>query len=311
MHAAGAEGAVAALAAPQHGAFGRRQAAPLGFSRRMIATRLKSGVLQEPISGVLVFTSAPRTWRQDLMVATLAAGGAFASHRAAAALHELEGFPEGLLEVTVARDRHYQAAGVKVHRASLEPLDQDTVDAIPCTNIARTLCDLGAVVSQDRVEQALDDALRRGASDRWIRETLARVDRPGPSGTATLRRILDLPDRSGALPDSWFERLVERLLTSSVLPSPVRQHRVRETGGSRVAHLDLAWPDVGLAIEPSGVKGHGGPRNTRRDHARDFWLAAEGWEVLYVLWTDQHSPDLFCRSVEKVYLRRLAARTVA
>jgi hypothetical protein len=148
-------------------------------------------------------------------------------------------------------------------------------------------------------------------SERWIRETLARVDRPGPSGTATLRRIFELPDRSGALPDSWFERLVERLLASTVLPPPVRQHRVAETGGTRVAYLDLAWPEVGLAVEPSGAKGHAGDRNRRRDHARDFWLSAESWEVLYALWADQRDPERFCRSVEKVYLRRLRARSVA
>ena len=70
--------------------------------------------------------------------------------------------------------------------------------AIPCTNIARTLCDLGAVVSQDKVEQALDDALRRGVSERWIRETLGSGRPPGAERHGDLRRIFDLPDRSGA-----------------------------------------------------------------------------------------------------------------
>ena len=241
------------------------------------------------------------------MVATLAGTDTLASHAASAALHALDGFNAGRPAVTVPRDRSYRLPGVSVHRAVVAPCDRDVVDSIPCTNIARTLCDLGAVVSQDKVEQALDDALRRGVSERWIRETLARVDRPGPSGTATLRRIFDLPDRSGALPDSWFERLVERLLASSVLPPPVRQHRVAETDGSRVAYLDLAWPEVGLAVEPSGAKAHAGDQNRRRDHARDFWLAAENWEVLYAQWTDQHDPERFCRSVEKVYLRRVRA----
>ena len=227
-------------------------------------------------------------------------------------MHELDGLQPGFLDVSVASPRHLRAPGYVVHRvAVLDRCDLTKVDGIACTNIARTLCDLGAVVSQDKVEQALDDALRRGASERWIRETLSRVDRPGPSGTATLRRIFDLPDRSGALPDSWFERLVERLLVSSVLPPPVRQHKVCETGGNRVAYLDLAWPEVGLAVEPSGAKGHGGDRNRRRDHARDFWLAAESWEVLYALWADQQDPERFCRSVEKVYLRRLRASIVA
>jgi hypothetical protein len=313
MDAAGAERAVAALAASQHSAFGRRQAASVGMSAKMIAARIRSGVLSEPIPGVLVFTAAPKTWRQQLVLPTLSASGdAVASFRAAGALHELDGGEPGWLDVSVVPSRHLRAPGYVVHRvAVLERCDLTKVDSIPCTNIARTLCDLGAVVSQDKVEQALDDALRRGLSERWIRETLARVDRPGPSGTATLRRILELPDRSGALPGSWFERLVERLLASTVLPPPVRQHRVAETDGARIAYLDLAWPEVGLAVEPSGAKGHAGDRNRRRDHARDFWLSAESWEVLYALWTDRQDPERFCRSVEKVYLRRLRARTVA
>ncbi len=273
------------------------------MSTKVIAARIRSGVLSEPIPGVLVFTAAPKTWRQQLVIPTLSArGDGVASFRAAGALHELDGLQPGFLDVSVVSQRHLRAPGYVVHRvAVLDRCDLTKVDGIPCTNIARTLCDLGAVASQDKVEQALDDALRRGASERWIRETLSRVDRPGPSGTATLRRIFDLPDRSGALPDSWFERLVERLLVSSVLPPPVRQHKVCETGGTRVAYLDLAWPEVGLAVEPSGAKGHGGDRNRRRDHARDFWLAAESWEVLYALWADQQDPERFCRSVEKVY----------
>jgi very-short-patch-repair endonuclease len=306
MHAAGAERAVAALAASQHSAFGRRQAASLGMSAKMIATRLRSGVLSEPMPGVFVFVAAPKTWRQQLIIPTLAAPGGVPSFRAAGALHELDGLELGLLDVSVPSSRHLRAPGYVIHRvAALDACAVTKVDGVPCTNIARTLCDLGAVVSQDRVEQALDDALRRGVSERWIRETLSRVDRPGPSGTATLRRIFDLPDRSGALPDSWFERLVERLLANSVLPPPVRQHKVCETGGSRVAFLDLAWPEVCIAVEPSGARFHSGDRNRRRDHARDFWLAAEGWEVLYALWSDQHDPERFSRSVEKVHLRRL------
>jgi len=313
MNAAGAERAVAALAASQHSAFRRRQAASLGMSSKVVAARVRSGVLREPLSGVLVFTSAPETWHQQLIIPTLAAPGrAFASCRAAADLHQLDGIGSSALELNVFASTHLRAPGYTIHRvAVLDSCDLTVVDGIPCTNIAQTLCDLGAVVSQDKVEQALDDALRRGVSERWIRETLQRVARPGPSGTATLRRILDLPDRSGAVPDSWFERLVERIFASSILPAPVRQHRVTEPGGTRVAYLDLAWPEVGLAVELSGVKAHGGARNTRRDHARDFWLTTQDWEVMYALWADQHQPDRFRASVEKVYLRRLRRRTVA
>jgi len=303
MHAAGAERAVAALAASQHGAFGRRQAATVGFSRKMTATRLKSGVLREPLPGVLVDAAVPATWRQGLMVVILASGGT-ASHRAAAALHHLDGFDERELDVTVPPTRHRVIPRAVVHRARLEPCERVVVDGIPCTNIARTLCDLGAVVSHDKVEQALDDALRRSVSERWIREELERVHRPGRSGTGVLRDVVDRPDRRGPVADSQFERFVERLLTASSLPAPVRQHWVREPGGNRCARLDLAWPDAMLAVEPAGARFHGGPRRQRAAAERRKWLEAIGWRVIDVYWSDLGRPEWLVDTIEDAYRRR-------
>jgi hypothetical protein len=303
MHAASAERAVAALAASQHSAFGRRQAASLGFTPRMIATRLKSGVLAEPISGVLVFTSAPRSWKQQLMVAVIATGGV-ASHRAAGAFHRLDGCPEAELDVIVAHGRQRVVPGAIVHRTVLDSRDVVVVDGIPCTNMARTLCDLGAVLNAERVEQALDDALRRGVSERLIRETLSRVHRPGRTGSGVLRHVLALPDRRGPLADSSFERLVERLLADSWLPAPTRQLWVRERGGNRRARLDLAWPEAMLAVEPAGARFHGGARRQRADEARRAWLAAQGWFVIEVHWSELSRPDLLRARIEDAYGRR-------
>ncbi len=303
MHAAGAEGAVAALAASQHSAFTRRQAASLGFSRKLVATRLAKGLFREPVPGVLVDVAAPVTWRQGLMVVILAAGGT-ASHRAAAALHRLDGFEERDLDITVALTRHRVVPGAVVHRARLEPCERVVADGIPCTNIARTLCDLGAVVSQDLVEQALDDALRRGVSERWIREELERARRPGKTGTGVLEQVLDRPDRRGPVADSMFERFVERLLAAGSLPAPARQLPVREQGGNRRARLDLAWPEAMLAVEPAGARFHGGPRRQRAGAERRKWLEMLGWLVIDVYWSDLGRPEWLVDKIEALYRRR-------
>ena len=143
----------------------------LGLSRRGIARRIGSGHLDEPSPGVLRLCGTPGSWQQAVRIATLAAGGhAVASHRAAAALHELDGCPPSVVEVSVQRPRHMSLAGVIVHEVG--PLDQrdiTTVDGIACTSVARTLADLGSVVEASAVERALDDARRRGTSLRWLR----------------------------------------------------------------------------------------------------------------------------------------------
>ena len=306
MRSASADGAVAALAASQHSAFGRRQAAVLEISHEVIDARKRMGIWAEPIPGVIVVLAGPATWRQRLIVPTLIRpGGVVVSHRAAAALHGLDGFRDAAPEITVNAPRKPTMPGVKVHRdGAWDPNDHTRVDNIPCTNIARTLCDLGAVVkSDDLVEQALDDALRKGVSEKWIRQTLERVDRPGPSGTARLRRVLARPDRAGRLPDSVFERLVERACRN--LPPPVRQHPVHETGGSRVAYLDIAWPEAMLGVEATSVRWHGAPSRERNDKKRDMWLKRDGWHIEYPTWEEALQPAEFVAMIESLYLSRI------
>jgi len=60
--------AVAELAASQHRAFTRKQAAELGFAAKRIATAKRNGWLLEPTPGVLVVGDGPATWHQRLMV---------------------------------------------------------------------------------------------------------------------------------------------------------------------------------------------------------------------------------------------------
>ena len=229
------------------------------MTKKATRVRVERGQWASPVRGVLLVAGSPDTWRQRLMIAVLASDGV-ASHRAAAALHQLDGFPEGVVEVSVRAGRMPRVPGVVLHRvALLDSQDVTEVDGIPVTNVARTLCDLGAVVSDDRVEQALDDALRREFSQRWIEEALARVDRPGPSGTASLRRVLARPDRAGALPDSGFERLVERLVAAAGLRHPSVSTPCTTTKVCSSATSTSRCP-LKLGMEATSLRWHKGPR---------------------------------------------------
>ena len=304
----GADRAVAALAASQHGAFGIRQAASVGVTEKERRVRVGRGQWLVAARGVLIVAGTPDTWHQRLVVAALASGGV-ASHRAAAAVHRLDGFGPGILEISVLNGRMPRLSGCVLHRvATLGAADVMAVDGIPTTTIARTLCDLGAVVNDDLVEQALDDALRRGCSQRWIDDALNRLDRPGPSGTAALRRVLARPDRKGALPDSRFERLVERLVVAGGLPTPVRQHPVRNDQGQLIGRIDVAWPDVQLGLEATSARWHFGEHRRRRDQVRDRRMRRRGWELLYPEWQDTIEPAEFLVTALDIYAQRRLAR---
>jgi very-short-patch-repair endonuclease len=293
------------FAATQHGVVSRARAAELGLPPKRIRTRLRSGELDEPVPGVLRIAGAPKTWHQSLSIATSAGGGSAASHRSATRLHRLDGVEGEVVEVVVARGRHPVVPGVITHRwQDLSERDVTTVDGIRVTTVAVTLAQLGAVAAPAVVERALDEALRQGASLRWIAETLDRLDRPEPSGTGVLRRILDDPRREGELPESWFERLLTQLPLAGI-PAPVRQHRTG-VGPGRGYRLDLAWPEVRLGLEGHSRRYHFGPAKQEADHRRDLELAAAGWEVVYVTWHLAADPHRLARHLARIHAARRA-----
>lgn len=264
----------------------------MGHSNKRLALLVRRGTLEQVHPDVFRFASAPRSWRSRVMAATLAGGGSHASHRAAACLHELDGFTEPQpVEVTVARGRYPARNDTVVHRwMGPDPDDYTEVDSIPTSGVASTLARLGAVVAQPRVEQALDDTLRRGYSLKWIEETAERLHRPGPTGTGVLLRLLRDPARRQVIPDSVFERMTARLLNDAGLPTPVLQHPIRLNNG-RLARIDIAWPQVRWGIECHSRRYHFGEASASADHDRDHLLAMAGWQVTYLTWHQVQDTD--------------------
>src|SRR5829696_7610454 len=156
------DAALAALGALQHGVVDRADARECGLTRAAIQWRLESGRLLSPHPGVYVFPGAPDTWHQRLLAACRAAGaGAVASHRAAAQLWDLLDGRDHV-EITVARSKGPVPFGVVVHR-SRDLVSRHTTrrDGVPVTNPLRTMVDLGAVVPQWLVAEALERGLVR------------------------------------------------------------------------------------------------------------------------------------------------------
>jgi very-short-patch-repair endonuclease len=295
--------AVAELAASQHGAFNRNQAAPHQLNARQLRAAALAGQLRRPLSDVYVFASHPKTFRQRCMVASLA--GAVVSHSSAATLHDFDGFGEsgGPIDVCFERTRARKLTDTRLHTwTNTDANDVTTVDGIRCTSKARTLFQLGAVCTRDQVEVALDSALRQGAAPAWIEQTAHRLRRPGPTGGGVLFDLMSDPSRAGALSESVFEHLVEHLLSIPGLPPVVRQHPVVTTDGTK--RLDLAFPDVMLGIECHSRRHHSGPSRGRADTHRDVHLAAVGWEIIYVSWELAHNPAELIPLVRSTYEHR-------
>lgn len=305
--------AVAELAASQHRAFTRHQAAAVHFDRRRVATALRSGWLTEPLPNVLVLTGSPPTWQQRLMVVILGSGGhAVASHRAAARLHGLDGFDHrGMAVVEASVTRAYRLAppdAVLHHITPLDGCDLARVDGIPCTSLGRTVADLGSVVRNDRlVGRALTDVRRRRIDVLTLRATAERLHRPGQRGTGVLLRLLDAIPFEGAVPATWFEELLGLCLNDPALPAVVAQFPIVGDDGRVVAKTDLGIPSVKLGLEAHSRRFHFGPLAEPLDEQRDLAVAAVGWELLYLGWYAAKRPADVLTVVKRVVRARQTA----
>ena len=98
------------------------------------------------------------------------------------------------------------------------------------------------------------------------------------------RELLDRRQRGGRVPDSWFERLVERCVSRIDLPPWVCQHVVHGADGAVVGRLDLACPALLLGVEGHSRQFHFGVGPEALDELRDNRLGALGWHLVYVGW---------------------------
>ena len=133
------------------------------------------------------------TWHQRVQCACWAEDG-LAFGRTAAALFGLDGFSPRLVEVVTDRGRRRVNASIRVHESrDLTEVDRSERLGIPLTTIERTIVDLGAVVPSVKVEQALDDALRRGlTTPESVQRRLLQIARQGRPGVGVLRPLLDV-----------------------------------------------------------------------------------------------------------------------
>jgi hypothetical protein len=272
--------ALTAIAARQHGLFTAAQARSAGFSKDAIRHRVRTGTWRSVDYGVYSAEGTPGSWYQRLLAACLG-GPAVASHRSAAALWSLPGFGRSTVEVTAIRHRRRYPGDVVWHESVLlENRAITEIDAIPCTDVTRTLIDLGSVCESGMLVPALDDALRRGLTS--VDAVARRLEFMGTRrrGSARVREAVSRRSNSLPVPESVLESRFEVLIVAAGLPQPERQHEIFGRDGVRVARVDFAYPAARLAIEVDGLRFHAGADDWRRDLARQNRIVALGWLVL-------------------------------
>jgi very-short-patch-repair endonuclease len=275
-----------ALAARQRNLITRRQLEALGLSRSAIRHQLASGRLHIELGDVYRLPGARRDWRTRLHAAVLAAGeGAVVSHRAAAALMHVPGFPERAIELTVPYRRSVVLSGAIVHRSRCLPVGHTKlVDGLPTTSMARTLCDLAAIMHPAQTARALDNSIARGGvTTNAMWRVLNELHPSGRRGSGAVRRLLRARGEGYVAPASDLEARFAQIICEGGLPSPDRQVDVGD-GRQWVGRVDFAYRDAKLLIEVDSRLHHTSLLDLETDRTRDNRLMASGWRLLRITW---------------------------
>jgi hypothetical protein len=266
------------VAARQHGLVTHEQASAAGLTHHQVRHLVDRGHWQRRGVGLFAAGGAPHTWEQDVMAACLVSGGV-ASHECAARLLDLgrPAFGDAGVSITLAHGgsrRRALAMGATVHTTRhLTPADRARVRGIPVTTAARMVVDLLGRVPGEALFALADDVMWRLRDRDAVRQAWERV--AGGRHRDRLAQVL-LPWEPGPGPGSPKEMSVARVLILHGLPRPVRQYPVVVPGREHPRYLDLAYPDVRVAMEYDGRRDHG-PRRWSSDAAREEELDRIGW----------------------------------
>ena len=278
--------ALGALSVEQHGVFRLDQLWALGLTAAAAHKRSASGRLHRIHRTVYSLVPKKLLKREGLyMAAVLACGaGAVLSHRSAAVLHELRDWGYTRIEVTVPGRSGRRHDGIKVHRSTtLTEADVTVVNNIPVTTVARTLFDLGEVVTIRQLERSFDQAeIAQSLDLRAIQDQLAR--NPTRPGAMAVRHVLETHYVGSTPTENEFEDTFLALTRSIGLPDPKVQYSVDPGDGERPIRVDFAWPDRRIAIEMDGVRTHRTKQAFETDRRRDQRLIAAGWKPIRITW---------------------------
>lgn len=275
---------LAKLAARQQGVAALWQLLGLGFTRRMVETRLAAGRLYVVFRGVYSLTPHV-TPRGRFMAAALSYGPeAVLSHRAAAAVWELGGWPAGPIDVTVPRFRRQQR-GIRLHTAAVK---RSVEDGFPVTTPSRTLIDLASRLSTARLEEAVERAERLHLLD--VEKILEHLS--GRRGATKLRAILEAwidpePARSE------LERAIRNLCEAHDIPMPSQNVSVHGED------VDAYWEATNTVAELDSYQWHRTRRTFERDREKAARLERHGVRVLRFTWRQvTQTPELVAAAIK-------------
>jgi hypothetical protein len=258
-------------------------AGALGLSRYEVDELRRLKLVRSMFRGVLVDARTPdtRELRCQGLALVLPPVGVLC-HSTAAWARKVDAFqPEDRLLLTpqcmvphgTSRSRH---AGVICIEGYLPEADIEIVDGVPITTSSRTTVDLMRDLRRPFALSVADAMVR--AELVTVAELARRIKRlRGYRGIRQARELLLLIDPRAESPGETWLRL---RIVDAGFPFPRPQLEFLDHRGRVIARLDLAYPEIKLAMEYDGAAYHSHEDDRVHDAGRrDLLRDAYGWRI--------------------------------
>lgn len=261
-----------------------RQLAEAGVAAHLLETR-HGRLLTRFSQGVYVLGHLTADVRLRAALASVPA--AAASHRSSAGLHGLAVPALGKAELLSTAPTRRRLDGVHIRTTRWLPAeDVKTVDGLRVTTVARTLCDLAAVVPAGRLRHVMELAMADGqVTAAEVQACAAAYCRRGRPGSGLVRALKHELLDDTPLAASILERRAHRLLRAAGIGGWVPQYQPPWYDGVRGV-VDLAWPDERVVVELDGRRWHATTRAQDDDRRRDRLAVAHGWTTIRFNWQE-------------------------
>jgi GNAT superfamily N-acetyltransferase len=273
-----------------HGACTRKHAlAAVGGHRLKCAIR--AGALVPLWPRVLVRASSQLDPWTKAAAATLSVGtGAVLWGPTAAKLHGCTAVRATAVHVAVPYNRWSRPQrGLTIRHGRISADDVCELDGLPAMTIEAAVCELLctarprlALACADQAMAAQPAEQRAGFAAAVADHLARRADRRGVRQATGLLELISADAESPR--ESWLRLLA----VTAGFPPPVVQHPICDLDGRTVWRLDLAWPQLLIALEYDGYEAHLG--RARQDQVRDEDLRRRGWLVVHARTRDLRNP---------------------
>jgi hypothetical protein len=276
-------------------------------SRKAFEESLRSGEWLRVLRGAYVREGDPHDLRVRARAAQLLLPpDAWAADRFLLWLLGVDVLPPGPVEVEAVVPRLAvvpRRSGLRVRECLVPQRDRQYLGELRILRPMRAVADLLRLLPDPERLVVADAALRNGATADALREELDRLRRL--RGVRRALSVLQAADGRAESPPESRLRFVLIRAGYAVVP----QYDVHGPDGRWIARVDLALPELRIAIEYDGREVHDRPDVFVRDRRRQNDLVAAGWTVLRFSAADLRSPALIVDAVSRVLPGYWTSRT--